>query len=800
MSRRACHTDAPVPSCLVAGGRPVLGRATLHAGYEIESALEAMVSQMLRPRPSTRYSFIVFLSLVLLLCVCGVSAGEDNTEGPVTRANYDLASRFTANNLRSMVVDVTVRPVWIDGGERFWYALRTGTAYRFFMVDVREKSKREITVDLTLVGPNLVEFTIAGRLYSFNTVTQQVRRIYPDRPRYEPWETPSPDGKTVAYAKNHNLVVRRAGNPGEEKEVTRDGRPLYSFSVAPNAFHAGEGAGRGDSLRTAQVMWAPDSRRLVAIREDVRHFDDFWVINSLASPTPELITYKQRFPGRDLPRTEVWIYDCSQDSLFRVEADKWSPSVYQHIVWSRDSRSLYMVRKAPDQLEGELIRVDAETGDLEVLLTEDMGALVLTRPVVLLPEDKGFLWWSRRDGHGHFYRCDLQGRVEEPLTSGPSNVAQAVGIDAEHGLLFFTANGMERRRNPYYEHFYSISLDGGKPRLLTHEDAHHEVYLSPSREHFVDNFSRVDEPARALLMDARGDLVMDLETCDVTRLAEAGYKAPEVFHVKAADGETDLWGVMYKPSDFDPDRKYPIITFVYPGPQDELVPLTYMGGLSNNAHLAQYGFIVVHAGNRGGSYKRSVEYSEYYRGDLRDYPCADNKAVVEELARRHDYIDLDRVGIWGGSSGAYAALTGMLTYPDFYKVCVARAGPHDPDIYHAWWSDQFQGISRDEAEDGTLHWITEAAEGNLELAHNLKGRLLIVQGETDENVHPGHAARMASALMAANRRFDYFVVPGAGHDWGQHWAYVQRMIWTYFVHHLMGDTRWDAHMFEDFGG
>jgi dipeptidyl aminopeptidase/acylaminoacyl peptidase len=385
-----------------------------------------------------------------------------------------------------------------------------------------------------------------------------------------------------------------------------------------------------------------------------------------------------------------------------------------------------------------------------------------------------------------------------PVTSGDFNVAAALGVDRDRNLLYFTANGRERRRNPYYDHLYSVRLGGGEPRHLTYEDAHHEVYVSPSHDHFVDNYSRVDEAPRAVLRDADGDLLMHLETADISLLTGAGYKPPEVFKVKAADGETDIWGIMYRPYDFDPARKYAVISFVYPGPQDELVPLTFLGALSNNAHLAQYGFVVVHAGNRGGSYRRSVAYSEHYRGNLRDYPVADNRAVVERLAERHEYIDIDRVGIWGGSSGAYAALTGMLTYPDFYKVCVARSGPHDPSVYHAWWSDQFQGMTLTPGEDGLERYITETARGNLDLARNLGGRLLLVHSEADENVHPAHSARMARALMAANRRFDYFVVPGAGHAWGPNWAYVQRMIWTYFVRHLMGDDRWNPDIFETF--
>lgn len=736
--------------------------------------------------------------LILLPRLLGSSPPRGDGQARVTQANYELAGRFTANALRSMFVDTTVHPVWIDNGRRFWYALRAGTAMRFFMVDVEDRSKTEIAVKLRPVVPNLVEFTIAGRSYRFDTVSQELTRIYPERPAYEPWQAPSPDGSMIAYAKNHDLVVRRVGNPGEAKQLTRDGEVFYSFAEPSDPYFTGEAARACDSLRAAQVFWSPDSKKFVATRRDVRHYRDLWVINSLGDPSPELTTYKQRFPGDGPPRSEIWIYDAGRDSLIEIRADKWAQSVYQDIVWSGDSKWLYMVRKPPDQLQCELLAVDGTTGEFRVLVREDIGALALSKPIIELAGETGFLWWSRRDGYGHYYLYDSDGNLKSQVTAGKFMTAEILAVDEENRAVYFSANGRERGRNPYYEHFYRVNLDGKGMELLTWEDAHHQVSLSPSRDCFVDSYSRVDAPPVAELRDTEGNLLMELERADISPLVDAGWKEPEIVKAKAADGKTDLWGVMWKPYDFDPDLEYPTIAFVYPGPQDELVPLAFVDAFDNNAHLAQYGFIVVHFGNRGGSYKRPLAYSEHYRGNLRDYPVEDTRAVIEQLAERHDYVDIDRVGIWGGSSGAYAAVTSMLTYPDFYKVCVARSGPHVPGIYHAWWSDQFQGMSRVPSGEGDFAWVTEQAGGNPELAGNLKGRLLLIHSEMDENVHPAHSARMARALMAANKRFDYFVVPGAGHSWGPNWTYVQRMMWTYFVNHLMGDKRWDVDIFEDF--
>jgi dipeptidyl-peptidase-4 len=745
------------------------------------------------------WGWIVAIGICLLcLGVPPAPAQAGSADPKVTRANYRLAARFTANGLRSMVKDTTVRPVWLDGGRRFWYALRSGTAIQFFVVDFESRSRTEIAVELRPVGPNLIEFTIAGSDYRFDTVTQELTTLDPKRYLYQAWEIPSPDGSLAAFAVGDNLAIRSVGNPGHMRQLTHDGEPLYSFREPSDPFYTVEAPQGGDSLKAAQVFWSPDSRRLVATRLDIRHYRDLWVINSTGGPRPELVTYKQRFPGDDPPTQEVWLYDSVTDSLSLIALDKWKPSIYEDFVWSRDSKSLYGVRKSPDKLECDLLRIDAATCESEVLLTESPGGMVLTRPVIELPEGAGFLWWSRRDGYGHYYHYTSDGELKEALTSGGFNVARALGVSRKHGALLFTANGRERGSNPYYEHFYRVDLGGRGIKLLTPEDAHHEVYVSPSFDCFVDNYSRVDAPAKAVLRDMDGYPLLELEATDISSLIDAGWRAPEVFKATAADGRTDLWGVMWKPYDFNPDLEYPIISFVYPGPQDELVPLTFIEGLDNNAHLAQYGFIVIQVGNRGGSYKRSLEYSEYYRGNLRDYPVEDNKAVIEHLASRHDYIDIDRVGIWGGSSGAYMAVTAMLTYPDFYKVCVARSGPHDPSIYHAWWSDEFQGMSRETSDDGSTRWVTTQAGSNLELAGRLKGRLLLIHSEMDQNVHPAHSARMARALMAANKRFDYFVVPGAGHGWGQNWQYVQHMIWIYFVRHLMGDERWDVDMFEDF--
>jgi dipeptidyl aminopeptidase/acylaminoacyl peptidase len=353
--------------------------------------------------------------------------------------------------------------------------------------------------------------------------------------------------------------------------------------------------------------------------------------------------------------------------------------------------------------------------------------------------------------------------------------------------------------HPYYARLCSIGLDGTDLCLLTPENAYHDVELSPSINCLVDNFSRVDQAPRAVLRDMEGGLIMKLEQTDITPLKKIGWQPPEIVQAKAADDKTRLWGVMWKPFDLDPEKKYPLVAFVYPGPQDEGFPLTFFNGTVNNhIHLAQYGFVVIWAGNRGGSYKRPLEYSEYYRANMRDYPLEDNKRFIEQMAERYPFIDINRIGIWGGSSGGFEAAAAMLSFPDFYKVGVTRSGLHDPSLYHTWWNDLFQGMKNINGDGEDSRWEAVRTPGNLELASRLKGRLLILHSEMDINCHPAHAARLVDALMAAGKRFDYFVVPGAGHMWGSRWQYEQRLIWDYFIRNLMGDERMSVNLFENF--
>jgi len=323
-------------------------------------------------------------------------------------------------------------------------------------------------------------------------------------------------------------------------------------------------------------------------------------------------------------------------------------------------------------------------------------------------------------------------------------------------------------------------------KLLNPGNFDHAVSMNDEAKYFVNNFSRVNTAPKAMVMDNKGNPVMNLETTDLSLLMAAGYKFPEPFKVKADDGVTDIYGVMYKPFDFDPNKKYPIIEYVYPGPQTEAVNKAFTKSMDNTDRLAQLGYIVVSVGNRGGNPARSKWYHTFGYGNLRDYGLADKKAAVEQLAARHDFIDASRVGITGHSGGGFMSTAAMLVYPDFFKVAVSKAGNHDNSIYNRWWSEKHHGVKEvvDSKGDTTF---TYSIDKNPELAANLKGHLMIMTGDIDNNVHPANTIRLANELMKAGKRFEFVILPGQRHGFGDLTEYAFWKLADHFNKYLIGD-------------
>jgi dipeptidyl aminopeptidase/acylaminoacyl peptidase len=381
---------------------------------------------------------------------------------------------------------------------------------------------------------------------------------------------------------------------------------------------------------------------------------------------------------------------------------------------------------------------------------------------------------------------DGNGNLKNQITSGPFHCEDIVDIDEKRRVLYFTANGREANEDPYYLHLYRVNFDGSNLHLLNAGDYDHSSSMDDNEQFYVDNYSRVNTVPKSTLYNSEGRKIMDLETTDLSSLFATGYKFPQIFKVKADDGVTDLYGVMYKPFNFDSTKKYPVIEYVYPGPQTEAVNTAFSRSMDRTDRLAQLGFVVVTVGNRGGNPGRSKWYHTYGYGNLRDYGLADKKAAVEQLADRYSFIDIDRVGIYGHSGGGFMSTAAMLVYPDFFKVAVSSSGNHDNSIYNRWWSEKHHGVKETVSDKGDTTFAY-SIDKNPDLAKNLKGHLLLTTGDIDNNVHPANTIRMVNALIKANKRFDLLLLPGQRHAYGDMQEYFFWKMADYFSQYLLGD-------------
>ena len=553
----------------------------------------------------------------------------------------------------------------------------------------------------------------------------------------------------------------------------------------------------------AYVMWSPNSKYFVVKKVDNTKVKDLWVINNVSGPRPTLETYKYWMPGeKEAPVDHLYVFDITTATGKELNVSKfkdqgvavWSDpgkvntrdDDFRASVWLGDNSKFYFTRTSRDQKRIDVCTVDVVTAAVNPLITETFNTYIENKRVGLINGGKELVKWSEQDGWAHFYLHDENGKLKNQITSGTYHCEEILGIDEAKRVLYFSANGKEAGEDPYLLHAYRVNFDGTGLKLLNPGNFDHAMRMNDNNSFFVNNFSRVNSVPASVLYNADGKKVMDLETADLSSLMATGYKFPETFKVKADDGITDLYGVMYKPFDFDSTKKYPIIEYVYPGPQTEAVNKAFTKGMDRIDRLAQMGFVVVTIGNRGGHPARSKWYHNYGYGNLRDYGLADKKAAVEQLADRFTFIDIDRVGIHGHSGGGFMSTAAMLVYPNFFKVAVSSAGNHDNSVYNRWWSEQHHGVKEVIGDKGDTSFLY-SIEKNPDLAKNLKGHLMLSHGDIDNNVHPSNTIRMANALIKANKRFDLVLLPGQRHGYGDMTEYFFWRQADYFAEHLLGD-------------
>ena len=656
--------------------------------------------------------------------------------------------------------------------------------------------------------------------FEYNLNTEQLVELsdYKKPKRIPRWASVSPDGQTVLFSKNFNLYWMDRANLDKaikneddstivEHKITSDGIENFEYGFSGSETNVEKDKNK-NKRKSAFAYWSPDSKHFVITRTDNRNVKDLWVINSIADPRPTLETYKYHMPGeKEAPITYVMLFNNATKTQKELQVKQfkdqtvapWSrPSLesqrdddYRSLVWLGTNDKFYFNRTSRDLKRIDVCEVDIKTGVVKPLIEERMNTYVELRRLGVVNDGAELIQWSERDGWAHFYLYDGNGKLKNQITSGAYHCEDIIGIDEKKRVLYFSANGREAGEDPYYLHLYRVNFDGTGLRLLNPGEFEHNMSLNDNNKYFVNTYSRVNTVPKSALYNTEGRKIMDLETADLSNLFAAGYKFPQVFKVKADDGITDLYGVMYKPFDFDSTKKYPVIAYVYPGPQTEAVNKAFGRGFDRIDRLAQAGFIVVTVGNRGGHPSRSKWYHNYGYGNLRDYGLADKKATIEQLGDRYSYIDINRVGIHGHSGGGFMSTAAMLVFPDFFKVAVSSAGNHDNAIYNRWWSEKHHGVKEVVGDKGDTSFVY-AIEKNPELAKNLKGKLLLFHGDIDNNVHPANTIRMVNALIKANKRFDMMLLPGQRHAFGDMTEYFFWRMTDYFSEHLLGDTQSSA--------
>lgn len=739
------------------------------------------------------------LFLVALPLLLPKAPGQGRVE------DYQRAEKFLSGNLRHQVYLADVAPQWIEKTNRFWYRKEGPKGSEFVLVDPEQNTSGP-AFDHTRLAQALsqaakqnhssselpftfIDFVDNNKAVRFlfgkarwtcqldDYKCQSVLDVPPNA-----YETLSPNKRWAAYVQEHNLYVRDVST-GNVMQLTSDGGKGLDYATPVPALGLMVEQKTEEPRQPAAVFWSPDSSKLITYRVDSRNAGRFTSIQFAPRDQlrPRAFNYVYPLPGELLPKAEPIIFDIVMGKRIEVKttalelpSEEGGPG----FDWFPDSKHAFYDYDERGNKAKELRVVDAATGEQTVVIREEAKMYVDPGETFYRFNNSAgeILWTSERDGWNHLYLYSAAGKVLKQLTQGPWVVERIVYVHEKNRRVYFSANGREKNEDPYQQHLYSVGFDGQGLQLLSPENGEHSVDFSPDGTFFVDHYSRPDLPGAAVLRRAKdGSQVRVLEEANADELLKTGWKYPEAFKGKATDGSTDLYGLIWRPSNFSSDKKYPIVEFVYTGPQSFFVPKTFGRALWLQ-HMAELGFIVVMVDGRGTT-GRSRAFHEFSYRNLGG-AFEDHVAMIKQMAARYPYMDVDRVGIFGTSAGGYGAAHAMLVFPEFYKVGVATSGDHDARLDKAWWNELYQGYPMQE---------DYAAQSNVTMAGRLQGHLLIEHGDVDDNVHPVGTLRFVDALMKANKNFDMLFVPNMSHgESGEHRLYLIRRRWDYFVEHLLG--------------
>jgi len=743
------------------------------------------------------------VALISVLAPALLSANQLTTE------DYKRAEQQLSSHTSKLVTGTVDSPVWSENGILV-YRSHTENGNQFFKVDIKNNKKSlafnhakladslaritesEVNHDklpfyqVTFSSATDIKISVRGKSYQCDLTSYLCKLDTFTKKRNE---NLSPNGKRAVFIRDHNLWLRDLAS-NEESQLTTDGIKDFGYSTN-NA---------GWVRRNSPVVtWAPDSTKLTTFKHDGRKVGDMGIV-STAVGHPDIDVWKYPLPGDEhifaIHRVVIDV-ESKKITPLDMAPDAHRSTITDHVAgrngelldidWAADSKTFAFISSTRDHKTATLKIADAETGKVKTVMAETQKTFFESGVAGIswkyLEKTNEAIWFSQRSNWGHLYLVDLAtGKIKQQITKGDWTVIELLHVDEATGKLIFTGAGKEGS-DPYYHYLYSVNKDGSDITLLTPEKKHHRITLNKAGTHFLDRTATPTTAEVSIVRSINTDKELTIENMDISKLKASGWKAPVEFIVKDRNGENDIYGLMYKPTNFDASKSYPVVNYLYPGPQvGSIRGRHFRSSRGDNQAIAELGFIVIEI-DALGTPGRSKAFHEFYYGNMGDSGIPDQVSAIQQLAKRHSWIDATRVGIWGHSGGGFASTRALLTFPDFYSVAVSQAGNHDNRNYADEWGEKYHGVEV-KNEDGSSNYDSQANQLSVD---GLKGKLLIAHGTTDTNVPPYNTLIVVEALIAANKDFDMLMLPNRGHGFARE-PYMMRKRWDYFVKHLMGAT------------
>jgi dipeptidyl aminopeptidase/acylaminoacyl peptidase len=730
----------------------------------------------------------------------------------VTVKDYERAAAFLSPNTSNYIDHPRVEPHWLSN-DKFWYRDLNANGSDFMLVSASTGKKssafdqQKLAQALsTATGKNysaeklpfsdffysedqqFIFFNANGKLWKCSLNTYECMPLREATDEHENRdEVLSPDGSKAAFIRDYNLWVRDLST-GKETQLTTDGEKNFGYATD----NAGWKHSNGPILR-----WSPDSRKIATFQQDERKVGDMYLVTTNVGH-PKLKEWKYPLPGdSNVIMIQRVIINVDTPKVIRLQIppdfhrgtlsdDVASSGTFDDVDWNPNDNELAFVSTSRDHKVEKFRIANANTGAVREVFEETVPTQYESGQGAInwryLPKTNEIIWYSERDNWGHLYLYDAKtGKLKNQITKGDFVVTQLLKVDEKNRQLYFLADGREPE-NPYFTQFLKVDFDGKHVTVLTPETGNHNVSLSNGK-YFVDSYSQPDIPPVMVLRDLNGKLISTLEKTDVSRLKAIGWQPPKVITVKAHDGKTDLYGLMFTPTHLDPNKKYPVVDYIYPGPQGGSVgPWSFIASRGDHQSVAELGFVVVLIEGTCNPL-RSKSYHDMCYGNMAENTLPDQVTGIRQLASKYGYLDTNRVGIWGHSGGGFATAAAMFRYPDFFKVGISESGNHDNRNYEDDWGERYIGLLT-KGENGVSNYEPQANEM---YAANLKGKLLLAHGLLDDNVPPSNTLLVVEALEKANKDFDLIVFPNSRHGYGPFSIYMMRRRWDYFVQNLLGE-------------